>query len=160
MLLGELQARGRLVEPAVYDVLHRVRQCKIAVIRQHSPRECAQKRLDRLGMPVKYQTERVICKQPGRIHPIARRLQMSDRFNRLAVIGKPVRGQSVQLWDFGGRGSPQLQAQQLSEQLVVPKPGTFGSTEKTNAFASSRSRSIFSDSDSDSDSDSEPEEPV
>ena len=126
MLLGEFHARGRLVEPAVYDVLHRVRQCKIGVIRQHSARECAQERLDRLGMPVKYQTERVICKQPRRIHPIARRLQMSDRVNRLAVIGKPVRGQSVQPWDFSGRGSPQLQAQQLSEQLVVPKPGTFG----------------------------------
>src|SRR6266851_6965845 len=108
--------RGRLVEPAVHEILRRVDQSKFGVVCAWSTWECLQERLDGSGMAIKRQAERMIGEQSGCIRPVARGLRVPDRVNRLGLAGKPLRRQSVQLWHFAGHSPSQLQAKKLPEK--------------------------------------------
>ena len=68
----------------------------------------------------------MIGQQPGRAGPVARRLGVPDGLGRLAVPGEPLRGPPVQHRHFFRSPAPQLQPQQIREQVVVAEPGPPG----------------------------------
>ena len=62
--------------------------------------------------------------QAGGQPPVPRRLRVPDRLHREPVLRKPLRGHPVQPGDLPRRGAPQLQLQQVGEQVMVTEPGT------------------------------------
>src|SRR5579859_45209 len=125
VLLGQCETRACLVQPVLHDVLGRVRQRQFAIFGAgRAAWECGQKYLERPRATVEGQAEGMIGKQASCVRPVAGRLQVANRVNRLRVMCKPVRGQFVQLRDVSGASSAQLEPKQLAEQLVVSEPRT------------------------------------
>ena len=87
-------------------------------------REPGQQLMDDLGLPIQVQAGPVLGEQPGGQPPVPRRLRVPDRLHREPVLRKPLRGHPVQPGDLLRRGVPQLQLQQVGEQVVVTEPGT------------------------------------
>ena len=66
----------------------------------------------------------MVGEQPRRVGPVTRGLSMPDGFNGLAVLDQPPRGQPVQDREFFGQCPAQLKPEQLSEEVVLPEPGS------------------------------------
>ena len=68
----------------------------------------------------------MIGEQPGRVRPVARRLGVPDGVGHLAMPGEPLGGPPVQRRHLFGQPPAQFQPEQVSEQVVVPKPRPLG----------------------------------
>jgi hypothetical protein len=75
------------------------------------------------GLPVQLQTWPVVGEQVCGQTPVLCGLGVPDRLDRVPVPGKPAGGRPVQRGDLTRRGAPQLQLQQIREQMVVVEPG-------------------------------------
>ena len=64
----------------------------------------------------------MVGEQPRRVGPVTRGLSMPDGVNDLAVPDKPLRGEPVQGGQFFGEPPAQLEAEQVSEEVVIPEP--------------------------------------
>ena len=122
MTFGELQMRGCFVKRALHQMLRRVHQCKFGVGGAGPRGNACNSAWIVPGIAVERQAERMIGEQPGCIRPVVGGLRVTDRVDRLRVIGKPLRRQSVELRHIARHGPTQLQAEELPEQLVVSKP--------------------------------------
>jgi hypothetical protein len=123
---SDLQPSGGLVQLAVQDVVDRERRREIAVAYMGVGREGSEERVERLAAAGHRQSEVVVNDQaPGR-HPVTGGLVVADRF-RHVTLGLVPRGRgAVKRRDRRGRDAPQLETQQVGEQVVVAKPGTGG----------------------------------
>jgi hypothetical protein len=146
--LGDRQVGGRLVQTTPEDVCPGAHQGQLGMI--FARREGLQHRLDGLRLPVEGQAERMVGEQPGRGGPVTCRLGVPDGLDRLAMLGEPLGGAPVQHRHLVGQPPAKLQPEQIREQVVVAKPRPLGSSDTTNAFASSSASRIRS----------EPERPV
>jgi hypothetical protein len=65
----------------------------------------------------------LIRQQAGGQAPVLRRLSVPHRLDHVPVVRVPAGGGLVQGGQLGRRAAPQLQLQQVGEQLVVAEPG-------------------------------------
>ena len=75
------------------------------------------------AQPVEPEADPVVRQQAGAQTPVLRRLGVTDRLDQVPVFRVPPGGGRVQRGQFGRSAAPQLQLQQVGEQLVVAEPG-------------------------------------
>jgi hypothetical protein len=115
--LGDRQVGSHLVQAPLRNVNRGAHQGQLGAI--CARREGPQQRLHGLRLPVEHQTERMVGEQPGRVLPVARRLDVPDGLGHLAMLGKPLRRAPVQFGYFLGQPPAQLQPQEIREQVVI-----------------------------------------
>ena len=114
---------GSLVQASPGKIAGRAGEREIRALGNGTGRERAHQGLDGLRLPVQGQAERMVCEQPRRAGPVTRGLSMPDGVSDLAVPDQPLRGEPVQGRQFFGEPAAQLQAEQVSEEVVIPEPG-------------------------------------
>ena len=89
-------------------------------------REGGEQRAERRGAAVEDEADVAVGEQARGVRPVARRLRMADRLDRRAVLLVPAGRCLVQRRDHRRGGPPQLESQQLREEVVVAKHGPSG----------------------------------
>ncbi len=88
----------------------------------HAGRESGQQLVRRGALPVQDKALHMVRQQPGGQAPVLRRLGVPDRLHREPMVREPAGGRAVQRKELTRRAAPQLQLQQVGEQLVVAEP--------------------------------------
>ena len=117
---------GGLVERAVENVVDRKRSREISITQIGIGREHPKKRVERLAPPGHRQREVVVHEQARSRVPVTCRLMVAHGLDDVAFLFMPGGRGAVQQRDRCRRGAPQLEAQQIGEQVVVAEPGTAG----------------------------------
>ena len=85
-----------------------------------------QQRAHRRGAPVEDEREVVVDEQPRGMRPLAGCVLVTDGFDDVAVLLVPLGRGAVQRRDLRRRDAPQLEAQEVGEQVVVAEPRAGG----------------------------------
>ena len=120
---GESQVPFGLLQrsPGQLDPGHPRRQ--LGIPRDHAGREPGQELVPGGAQPAEPDADPVVRQQAGGQVPVLRRLGVADRLDRVPAVRVPPGGDGVQRGQFGRRAAPQLQLQQVGEQLMVAEPG-------------------------------------
>ena len=142
--LGQRDVCGRRLERVLrqLDVGEERGQLRI---RQRIGGEGREQGADGRDLTVEREAETVVGEQTPGARPVAGGLGVTDRVDHVPVLGEPVGGGPVQIRDGIGFAAPKLEEQEIREQRVVAEPRALASTETTNAFESSSSRSVRSE---------------
>ena len=119
-----VQVVGGLVEQAVQDAVGRERGREIA--QMGIGRELPQQRVERLAAPVHRQREVVVHQQARGRRPRPGREMVANGFEDVLMLFVPRGRGAVQRRDLRRRDAPQLEAQEVGEQVVVAERGAGG----------------------------------
>jgi hypothetical protein len=106
----------------VQDVVHRKRGGKVAVVEVFVRREGAEQRVERLAAAGHRQRQEVVDEQAAGVAPVSACLSVLDGCDDIAVLFMPYRRSAVQRPDRCRRDVPELEPQQIGEEVVVAKP--------------------------------------
>ena len=120
--LRRCEKMGALVQEAVGEPGLREREGKLRVSVGRSLRRGRQQAAKCRQAAVEDQAEVVAGEHARRVAPVARRLRVADRLDHVAVRLVPLGGRPVERADGRGREPPQLEPQEVGEQLVIAEP--------------------------------------
>jgi hypothetical protein len=120
---GESQVPFGLFQGSPGQLVHGHPRGQLGIRRDHAGRKPSQELVRGSAQPVEPEADPVVRQQAGGQAPVLRRLGVADCLDQVPVLGVPPGGGGVQRGQFGRSAAPQLQLQQVGEQLVVAEPG-------------------------------------
>ena len=123
--LGQRQVRRRPVERALGHLAVPEEQRELRTGRGLG-RERGDQRGQRRVLPLEGQRQGAVDEQPGGVRPVPGGLGVPDGLGDLPVRRVPLGRGPVQRHDGVGLGAPQLEPQQVREEVVVAEPGPPG----------------------------------
>ena len=120
---GESQVPFGLIQGSPGQLVRGHPRGQLGIRRDHAGRKPGQELVRGSAQPVEPEADPVVRQQAGGQAPVLRRLGVADRLDQVPVFRVPPGGGGVQRGQFGRSAAPQLQLQQVGEQLVIAEPG-------------------------------------